>query len=71
MSSRIGMRREVVGANAGQRAAVAADRSAHVVADEGFRCHGFSARWSGGARGPQPTVPGLSIPPLSPPLTRV
>ena len=33
-------RREVVGANAGQRAAVAADRRAHVVADEGFRCHG-------------------------------
>ena len=36
-------RREIVGAEAGERAAVAADRRAHIVADEGFFGHGRTA----------------------------
>ena len=39
-----GQRREIVGADAGQRAAVAADWRANVVANEGLSGHGFSAR---------------------------
>ena len=54
-------RREIVGADGRQRAAVAADRRAHVVADEGFG-HGRAAL-AGSALNP--------IPPLSPPLAGV
>ena len=37
-------RRQIVGAETGERAAVAADRRAHIVADEGVFGHGRAAR---------------------------
>jgi hypothetical protein len=36
-----GQGREIIGAGVGERPAVAADRSAHIVADEGFGGHGL------------------------------
>jgi hypothetical protein len=41
-----GQRRKIVGAQAGERAAVAANRRAHIVADEGLFGHGRGSRQS-------------------------
>ena len=36
---------EIIGAQAGERATIAADRCAHVVANEDFCGHGRTVRW--------------------------